>query len=1181
MRLAAAMTLCVLCFCAFVGAEESERIYGSNSLRSNNELTTYRESKEGIPTYVEGNLSTEKAAAGAEFDVALRFFNENRGAFKMSSPVDELVTRKTQIDNVGKTHVRIDQVYQGLSVIGGELIAHFDQAKSLKTVNGTYYPEINIDTKADISEREATEFASTDLRTFFGSGEPGDAELVIFPWEDEYHLCWRLFIYSNTPMGRWEYFIDAKTGDVIFKANRIMDANDIGTGIGVMGDTRDHIDTDYTGSTYQMRDYTRRATNNPHGHDGQMASNAYIQTNIASTSLPGSIATDADNYWDNATTQRPAVDGQVYTGLVYDYLLSHFGRNGFDDNGSTMLTSVNYSAEGDNNAYWNGNQIVIWSWSSGWLSLAGCPDVIAHEWGHAVTETASDLVYQLESGALNESFSDMLGAAFEYAYPEYDEGDWGMGENGRTTGIPFRDMEYPHTYSDPDYYGTSDPYWYDVEGCSPNYLNDYCGVHTNSGVGNKWFSLLSDGGVHHSVTVTGIGVQDAILIAYQANLYYWTSTINYHNAALATISAANDLDPSGAWATQVSNAWNAVGVDTPGPSFTFDYPDGIPSIVTPVTGTSFEIIISPVLGGVLVAGSPEIHYSIDGAAYQTDALTQLTSTRYEATLPGDTCGSSYEFYITAEESTTGEKYDTDPSIPHTANAAVSTSSVFADDFETSTGWTVSGDASDGQWTRGVPAGGGERGDPPTDFDGSGSCYLTDNVAGNSDVDGGTTILTSPTFDLSGGNALIQYARWYSNDFGDAPNADEMYVYISNNNGSSWTLVETVGPVTQASGGWYEHSFFAGDFVSPLTNQMQVRFSVGDLGSGSVVEAGVDAFTVTQLFCSAPGELTIETSTLPDWTAGYPFSLQLEATGGQGTKTWTDKNGNLLGTGLTLSTDGVLSGTPNLPTMISFTAVVEDGIGTIVEQPLTMLVNDALVIITTSMPDWTVGVNYYALVSSTGGTGSTLMTDKYGDLSGTGLTLGTDGSLTGIPSVAGELSFTAEVLDGIGASAEHPYTITIAPAVSVDTDTLPAATEGVAYSMQLVSSGGTGNHLWSPVGTGLNGTGLSVNTAGILSGTPTLNGTISFGVRATDEIGAYTDKNLELTIDRAYVCGDASGSGSVDIGDAVWLVTYIFREGPAPDPEEAGDANCDGSVNVADAVHLINFIFKGGPAPCCP
>ncbi len=1181
MQRALILLLSALFLCSIVGADDSDGpIRGANLLRGDKNVTTYRESDKGIPLYVEGNLSTEKAS-GNEVDAALAYFEKNKGAYKMSVPADELKAGKVVTDDLGMRHVRFTQEYQGIPVIGGEMLAHFSASGQLKTVNGYYYHDINLDITPSISSSDAIQIAAVNLKSFFGEGRPGDAQLVVFPWDDQYYLAWRFFIYSDTPMGRWEFIVDAKTGDIIFSANRIMNANDVGTGYGVMGGVRDHIDTDLNGSTYRMRDYTRQLNNNPHGHDGQMPDGNYIQTNVAGGSLPGSIATDADNYWDEASVQRPEVDGQVYSGLFYDWLLSALGRNGYNDNGASMLTSVNYYAEGDNNAYWNGSQIVIWSWSTGWRSLAGCPDVIAHEWGHAVTENCSNLVYQLEPGALNESFSDMMGAAFEWAHPDYDTPDWGMGENGRTTGVPFRDMENPHTYGDPDYYGTSDPYWINVVGCSPSYYNDYCGVHTNSGVGNKWFVLLSDGGTHHDVTVTGVGVANAIEIAYRANSTYWTANTDYHQAALGTISAANDLDPTGAWGSQVARAWNAVGVTTPGPTLVFGFPNDVPDLMAPDVDKTFEVVITGSLGGTIIPGTAQIHYSLDGGIYTADVLTTLTSSRYHATLPAAACGSRYDYYISAEEATTGTYYDPSPSAPYTAAIADSQVIIFEDNFETNKGWTVSGDATDGQWSRGVPAGLGERGDPAADYDGSGQCYLTDNTYGNSDVDGGTTNLYSPVFDLSDGDARIEYARWYSNDWGDAPYTDTMKVYVSNNGGTSWILVEKIGPVNQASGGWYEHSFMAGDFVT-LTNQMMVRFAASDLGSGSVVEAAIDAFKISRYSCgSSPAPLTITTETLPDWTVGYPYSQQLIASGGTGSQMWVDEFDDLLGTGLILSLNGVLSGTPITSGPISFTAMVTDEGSGNDEQVFSFAVSPEVTISTTSIPNWTVGFAYSHQLTAEGGTGNKIWTDKNGLLSGTGLSLSAGGLLSGTPSAAGPIGFTAQVTDQIGASDEQILGLTINPAVAITTASAPEGEAGTAYSLQLENAGGTVPLVWSDRDDNLNGTGLALSADGLLAGTPLTAGLISFTARLVDAAGSADEQLFSFDVVLPYVCGDANGDGDINVADGVYIINYVFKSGPAPEPLEAGDANCDGDNNIADGVYIINYVFKSGPEPCCP
>jgi len=280
----------------------------------------------------------------------------------------------------------------------------------------------------------------------------------------------------------------------------------------------------------------------------------------------------------------------------------------------------------------------------------------------------------------------------------------------------------------------------------------------------------------------------------------------------------------------------------------FEYPEGLPDMLIPDQETEINVVVSGSGGTIPISGSARIHYSVDGAPYQTEPLTEYNDNRYFAVLPGFSCSSRIHYFFSSQEQNSMEYYyDPDTTNPYIAYSADEKITVFADDFEIDNGWTVSGSVSDGAWDRGVPVGGGDRGDPSTDFDGSGQCYLTDNVDGNSDVDDGTTVLISPLIDLSDKDASIRYARWYSNNYGADPNNDEMHVYITNDNGNTWSLVESVGPVNQANGGWFENEFQVSDYVAP-TALVKMRFDVSDLNSGSVVEAGVDDLTVVSYEC---------------------------------------------------------------------------------------------------------------------------------------------------------------------------------------------------------------------------------------------------------------------------------------------------------------------------------------------
>ncbi|MCH8149684.1 MAG: hypothetical protein IH987_17135, partial [Planctomycetes bacterium] len=151
------------------------------------------------------------------------------------------------------------------------------------------------------------------------------------------------------------------------------------------------------------------------------------------------------------------------------------------------------------------------------------------------------------------------------------------------------------------------------------------------------------------------------------------------------------------------------------------------------------------------------------------------------------------------------------------------------------GWTVEdGGATDGQWEWGFPIGGGDRQDPADDFDGGGGCYLTDNVDGNSDVDGGTTRLLSPVYDLSAGDATLSYAYWFGTT--DQIGEDSLLVEVTDNGGSSWTPLAFYNINVEA---WQTDSFVLTDFVTN-TETVKLRFSATDGGAPTIIEAGIDA-----------------------------------------------------------------------------------------------------------------------------------------------------------------------------------------------------------------------------------------------------------------------------------------------------------------------------------------------------
>lgn len=289
-------------------------------------------------------------------------------------------------------------------------------------------------------------------------------------------------------------------------------------------------------------------------------------------------------------------------------------------------------------------------------------------------------------------------------------------------------------------------------------------------------------------------------------------------------------------------------------SIELGFPNGLPELIDPDGATTLDVAVSAVFGEQQ-PNSGVLHVD-RGNGWEEFSMQQVNSSLYRGTFPETTCGEEFSYFVSVLD-TDGNLVtypSTAPTVTCKVLSADGVDSMFTDDFESDLGWTFSGDAETGQWERGVSAGDGTRGDPIQDADGSGSCILTGNGAGDTDVDGGATVLTSPTMTALGGSngiaSVVSYNRWFSNDVGNAPADDVFLVEISNDDGETWVTLETVGPGgNEVSGGWIFKRFDIGDFVTP-TNQMKLRFTASDLGEGSIVEAGVDGVKIDVVNCDA-------------------------------------------------------------------------------------------------------------------------------------------------------------------------------------------------------------------------------------------------------------------------------------------------------------------------------------------
>ena len=466
------------------------------------------------------------------------FFREYGDAFGVKKPDSELTSVKTSRDATGAEHTVLKQTHEQTPVFGGELRAHFDPSGQLVAVNGNFVAGIKVDTTPRLTPSLAENVAITQVQNGDrgANRKPGgqrerdhqaggiatdlkvvSSTLMVFregmlkgaPGKD--HLAYEVEVVNDNITVREFVYVDAHNGRVI-----------------------DQI----TGIYHAL---------NREVYEGNLGNLVWVEGDPLPT---GNV--DWDNEIDGAGESY-----NLFASMTAGTYLSYDGAD------ATMKTVNNDPTINCPNANWNGT-------STNYCTGVTGDDTVAHEWGHAYTEFTNNLIYQWQSGALSESYSDIWGevvdllngrgtdapgglrtagacSTFGIGVPSTDASyRWLSGEDDPAFGGAIRDMWNPVCYGDPG--AVSDPEYFCGTG-------DSGGVHFNSGVPNHAFALMVDGGTYNSVAVGALGLTKASHIHWAAQnmLTPASNFVDHADALEASCSALTGIDlPS--LSTSVANA---------------------------------------------------------------------------------------------------------------------------------------------------------------------------------------------------------------------------------------------------------------------------------------------------------------------------------------------------------------------------------------------------------------------------------------------------------------------------------------------------------------------------------------------------------------------------------------------------------------------------------------------------
>lgn len=480
----------------------------------------------GVPTYIRALDIPLAIAATPDHDsrtnAVKTFLQQQAALFRMRDPASEIALMESHSDTQGLHHYRFGQQLDGVPVRGAELTAHFNALGELRIVMARTVPTPGIDTSPALSEDDALQIA----RAQFDSADvTQQARLEIRTVDAAVQLVYSVESLVGE-INRWQTVVDANSGTVQrhYLDHHENEAQASGTDL-------QHAVQFFTawaeGGRYHLVDVTtpKRTYTEMPLQQRSLYGDTYV---VDFLQTEGSDSTITSSAFANAGWDAAGVSAIINGQASFRYFRDTHDHHGTDDNNANLLLGIHYGKDYDN-AFWNGEWMIFGDGGNVFSNLAGCLDIVGHEMSHGVVQNTAGLIYENQSGALNESIADLFGVLIEGR-------NWTLAEDCTKPQPGYlRNMQDPHK-------GLS---W------QPKHMSEYVelpntregdwgGVHVNSGIPNRAAYLLIEGLAAEGMGES-IGRTTAETLYYRALSTYLVSSAMFIDLRRAMLLAADDL----------------------------------------------------------------------------------------------------------------------------------------------------------------------------------------------------------------------------------------------------------------------------------------------------------------------------------------------------------------------------------------------------------------------------------------------------------------------------------------------------------------------------------------------------------------------------------------------------------------------------------------------------------------